>query len=249
MSSLINSRYPKDRVEYVTNELQAYIQRHNLAPGDRLPSQSALAAQFDVSRGSLREALARLQTQGVIRQIHGVGTFVSGDLSLTRTTADLNLNITEMIRKQGMEPGTGEINLLREPVPPEVAACLNIDPSTDTLCVKRVRTADGVPFAYSSAYLAPEVSQIDFEPDEYEGSLYKFLQVEFNEFVTSIDARIEISTIDAEISRKLKLPANSSALVLKQCHYNRHGKPLSASTEYFVQNRFKFKIIVYQPGG
>lgn len=57
--------------------LRDYIREHDLAPGDRLPSESDLAAELGVSRLSLREATRSLQTLGVIEAQHGNGLFVS----------------------------------------------------------------------------------------------------------------------------------------------------------------------------
>lgn len=44
--------------------------------GERLPSISALAKQFGVSRTVVREALIKLEDRGVIRIRHGSGSFV-----------------------------------------------------------------------------------------------------------------------------------------------------------------------------
>lgn len=47
--------------------------------GDRLPSMSALAAQFGVATPTLREAARRLEATGTIAFRHGSGVYVSGD--------------------------------------------------------------------------------------------------------------------------------------------------------------------------
>lgn len=57
--------------------LRDYIREHDLAPGDRLPSEADLAAELGVSRLTLREATRSLQTLGVIEAQHGNGLFVS----------------------------------------------------------------------------------------------------------------------------------------------------------------------------
>ena len=48
------------------------------APGERLPSERELARTLEVSRASVREALAALQLRGVVETRKGAGTFVSG---------------------------------------------------------------------------------------------------------------------------------------------------------------------------
>lgn len=46
------------------------------APGDRLPSERKLVEQLKVGRTSVREAIRRLETMGLVESRHGLGTFV-----------------------------------------------------------------------------------------------------------------------------------------------------------------------------
>jgi len=48
-----------------------------LRPGDRLPTEQELSAMFGVSRNVVREAIARLRSEGVLRSRQGAGVFVA----------------------------------------------------------------------------------------------------------------------------------------------------------------------------
>lgn len=48
-----------------------------ITPGDKLPSHERLQKSFGVSRNTLREALNRLESLGVLRIRHGDGTYVN----------------------------------------------------------------------------------------------------------------------------------------------------------------------------
>ena len=61
----------------VLQRIQAMLRSGELAPGQPLPSQRRLAEDLQVSRASLREALSRLGTLGLIRIEQGRGTFVA----------------------------------------------------------------------------------------------------------------------------------------------------------------------------
>lgn len=52
------------------------IHEQGLAPGDRLPSESRLAALFGTSRTVVREALARLSSDGITQARRGAGSYV-----------------------------------------------------------------------------------------------------------------------------------------------------------------------------
>ena len=71
---------PGDRVPVsrgVVDRLQTLILDGGLAPGDRLPSQRDLAARLGVSRPSLREAIAALETMGLVSVRVGSGVYVA----------------------------------------------------------------------------------------------------------------------------------------------------------------------------
>jgi DNA-binding FadR family transcriptional regulator len=69
---------PLQRYEQIAERLAGDIRAGVLAPGERLPSERDLARTLEVSRASVREALASLQLQGVVETRHGAGTFVVG---------------------------------------------------------------------------------------------------------------------------------------------------------------------------
>lgn len=60
----------------VREQLLAAIQRGDYLPGTLLPSERMLCEAFGVSRVSVREALAGLESTGLIRVEHGKGAFV-----------------------------------------------------------------------------------------------------------------------------------------------------------------------------
>jgi GntR family transcriptional repressor for pyruvate dehydrogenase complex len=71
-------------------QLQQDIVSGRLAPGDRLPAERDLAAQFGVSRASIREALSVLQSRGFIESRQGDGTIIRStpDMALGAPLAD-----------------------------------------------------------------------------------------------------------------------------------------------------------------
>ena len=61
----------------ITHQIEQLILRGVLHPGERLPSERELAARFEVSRPTLRDALADLEEQGLIVTRPGSGAFVA----------------------------------------------------------------------------------------------------------------------------------------------------------------------------
>ncbi|WP_343315497.1 FCD domain-containing protein [Brucella sp. BE17] len=78
MNETIFSRIQSSRTaDDVVRQIEALILEGVLSGGDRLPGERELAKQFDISRPILRDALKRLETDGLLISRHGGGTFVA----------------------------------------------------------------------------------------------------------------------------------------------------------------------------
>jgi GntR family transcriptional repressor for pyruvate dehydrogenase complex len=62
--------------ERVATHLRSLIQRGDLKPGDRLPTERELAAQLGVSRPSVRSGLQQLSAMGLVQAKRRAGTFI-----------------------------------------------------------------------------------------------------------------------------------------------------------------------------
>ncbi|MQA06192.1 MAG: GntR family transcriptional regulator [Streptosporangiales bacterium] len=106
MSTADHVRYqPLERrsvPEIVAERLVAEIESGTLRPGDRLPSEPELARQFHVGRSSLREAIRKLHTLGVLEVVRGRGTYVR-----QRTDGEPDPQFVEWSVTEG--PGAGEV--------------------------------------------------------------------------------------------------------------------------------------------
>ena len=69
----------------IVEQLKTQIISGALKPGDKLPAERELVEQLKVSRPSVREALLKLEAQGLIYSRQGEGTFVLDALSTTHT--------------------------------------------------------------------------------------------------------------------------------------------------------------------
>ncbi|MFR1989175.1 MAG: FadR/GntR family transcriptional regulator [Oscillospiraceae bacterium] len=76
MSELSNIK-SQALTERVEERLFAYILDNHLKVGAKLPNEHELAAHFEVSRGTVREAVKLLVSRGVLRVKHGSGTYVA----------------------------------------------------------------------------------------------------------------------------------------------------------------------------
>jgi len=67
--------------DVIERELEKMILEGSFVPGQQLPAERELAKSFDVSRPSLREAIQKLETKGLLSRKQGGGTFVQAQLA------------------------------------------------------------------------------------------------------------------------------------------------------------------------
>ncbi len=83
--------------DHVVEKLLALVQARGLQPGQRLPAERQLAEELGVSRTSVREAIQKLTSQGVLSARRGDGTYLQ-----SRATAEW--------LQEGMQPLAGLID-------------------------------------------------------------------------------------------------------------------------------------------
>lgn len=75
MQETVQQDGPVSLVERVRTALYSQIDTGKYQPGDRLPSEAKLTAEFSVSRTVIREAIAILRSDGVLEARKGSGVF------------------------------------------------------------------------------------------------------------------------------------------------------------------------------
>jgi multiple sugar transport system substrate-binding protein len=80
-------------MQQIIDQVRGQIERGELAPGDRLPTESELCAQLGVSRKPVRGALGQLQKMGVLERRPRRGTFVSATAARQIPVAPIPLTV------------------------------------------------------------------------------------------------------------------------------------------------------------
>lgn len=75
----VRAKQPK-LSDVILTQLENMIIEGSLSAGEKLPPERELAAKFEVSRPSLREAIQKLEAKGLVIRKQGGGTFVSDNL-------------------------------------------------------------------------------------------------------------------------------------------------------------------------
>lgn len=202
----------------------------------RIPSEQELCDTYQVSRVTVRKALAELTQEGLLKRHQGKGTFV-GIPRICKDLKDVN-SFHDACRMMGCEPGTRVIHAQMAHAEEEDRRDLMEDGDM-VVEVVRLRTADGMPvmletnrFPASYAYLLEE---------NLNGSLYKLLEEHGIETAQAIH-EISLSYATPAQAKQLEVNPGDALLQLREVIYDQHHRPLHTSRQFIRGDRFTFRI-------
>lgn len=230
----------------IADELRERLENGEFLAGARLPSEPELARRLGVSRSSVRSAIALLEAEGLLRRLHGSGTFVT-ERPLLRNDLSQNFGVSELITSTGLEPGTADAHASREPAPEEVAAAFGIAPGTPLSVLQRVRTAGERRVVLSTDWCREEL----LDPSDLtalgDGSVYAALAaqgVTIHHGVASISPTIATRAT----ARRLGVPAGSLLVTLFQVDSTILGEVVLVSLEHHLADAFEISVYRRGPG-
>lgn len=202
----------------------------------RIPSEQELCSAYQVSRVTVRKALAELTREGLLRRMQGKGTFVCAP-RIHQSLKDVN-SFHDACRVMGRTPGTRVISAQVIRAEAETAVQLSLKGETAVEIV-RLRTADELPvmletnrFPMSCEWLLKE---------ELGGSLYALLETRGMEAARGIH-EISLCYATPAQARILGVETGAALLQLEQVIYDQHGAPLHTSHQVIRGDRFTFRI-------
>lgn len=224
--------------ELIQRTLRGRIERGELTEGRQLPSEAALQREFQASRTPVRQALRRLQTDGLIVRAQGRGSYVA--------SAKIGVALRPMVsfggelRKQGHDVRSQTLLVEEASPPPDVAQALGSDQGTVTH-VERLLVVDGAPFALFDHWLA---STVPYEVVARAGdfrSLYELLREQGCEpwyGTETIGARVA----DTQLASRLSVDVGDPLLTLRRSSRDAERRPVEHTTYVVRADRYEYEI-------
>ncbi len=202
LSSLaIDRQSPLPMYHQLKEILLERIKKEPIAPGSSFPSEMELIETYEVSRTTVRQAIAELTKQGFLYTIKGKGTFV------TKPKIDLRylqkaLTFDEQIRKSGMAPMTKVLFFKEVKAPDDVAAYLE---TSRALRLVRLRYADGEPVVLAESYHPYDLCSFLLGQDLEKNSLYATLASSPETKVSRVERTVEAVAATGDLAKALRI--------------------------------------------
>lgn len=206
----------------ISRFLSDAVESGRLAVDDALPSQRELAAHFDVTLMTIRQALNVLAEDGLLRVEHGRGTFVARSaqalpLDGLASFADQMLRAGRDLRNEIL--GAEEIT-----APPGVPSRMRLA-GTRVFCLTRLRRVDGRPLVHSMSLLEPSIGRLLDLEHVVRVSLYAEL-ARHDIVVATASETFRADLMTPEQAAALERASGSPALVNSRLTYTRDGVPV-----------------------
>lgn len=106
----------KKKSDIIYNRLRAYIDENKFSANLKLPSENALCRQFQVSRDTVRLAMARLAEERLVIRVKGSGSYINKGTALSSRVGLQNscLKIGLILQGQDSNANSGLIDGIRE---------------------------------------------------------------------------------------------------------------------------------------
>ncbi|HEY3522298.1 MAG TPA: GntR family transcriptional regulator [Candidatus Limnocylindrales bacterium] len=230
---------PDYRPQYRQIEQALRAQIATLAPGERLPSDAELCAQFGVSRMTARNAMERLAVDGLIRREPGRGSFVAARPAHRR--ANRLMTFTREMVRAGRRPSSRLLARAVRVSSDAEARALGLEPGDRVVEVRRLRLADGEPIALETAVLVAACADAVLAADLAHGSLHETLAR--SGFVLHHGSgTITAAAASAEDATLLGIAVGAPLLVERRVILDGHARRIEATESRYAADRYGLDV-------
>ena len=225
--------------------LRRQIEQHQLAPGERIPSEAEIGRQYSISRITVRQALAELERDGLVQRVPGKGTFVHGAGPHVQALTRLS-SFRENSLASGVTPGYRVIDIGWREGPVEEASVFGDE---SLYLVYRVLLADGVSIGTSRSLLPSWLVQLAPERFSRDNLMHNSLYTAMEAAGATPDRAEEVvgpDIADAEEAGLLAVPEGSLLLQVERLTYDTSGRPIEHVTDRYDRNRYSYRIELHR---
>jgi GntR family transcriptional regulator len=204
--------------------------------GSMLPTERDLAERFEVSRTTVRQAIAELVVEGRLERTQGSGTYVAEPKLIQLRQLS---SFTEDIGERRADARSEVLDISRVAATAEVARALELAAGTKVHRVERLRVVADEPIAHEVAYLAGSYPRLAAELAK-RGSLYLTLSEAYGVDLTAAEDVVETSLASPIEAQLLGVDTGLPMLLITRTAADGAGRPLEYTRSVFRGDRFRF---------
>lgn len=209
--------------------------------GIKLPSEDDFAEQLGASRGTVRQALSELASQGIIKRVHGSGTFVCEPGNEYKIENDHFISFLDGLESSGIPIETfvlGRRIVQANSIPNEV-----FSGELALYEIQRIRKRNGravmLSFDYIPMDLAPGIDA-RFQDNK---SVYDFLETHYALRVSKVKRVFHAVAARGDTAKLLAVKAGEPLFYIVQQAFDEYGRCVDYANLYIISEGMHFSIV------
>lgn len=212
----------------------------------KLPDERSLSETYQVSRSSIKRALTKMASDGIIFKKRGSGTFINPLYIKNESIFNYegsNLGVTDNFQMHGVKPKVKVLSF--EVIPPteELQRNLFLEPHDFVYKIIRLRLFEDEPFMIETGYIPIKIVQ-NLNQTIIEGSIFNYLEDSMNLAVTKSFLSVFAEPSQANDQELLNLKENEPVGIMEGIFFLDNGTPFEFSHMRFHYKYLKFNTFV-----
>ena len=251
---------PQPMYQQIADDLRKQIESGILKPGQQLPTEIHLRDQHNASRNTVRDAIKRLISLGLVETRPGAGTFVTRKIDpfVTVLTEDPDTGYgggegtayLSEVSAAHRRPTTGPVRVELKPASEEVALRLRVSPGDQVVLRHQERFIDETPYSLQTSFFpfefATKAPRLLMAEDITEGtvryleSLMHIRQTSYRDWITARSAN------DNE-QKFFDISHDSTVFEIFRSAFDQQGNAFRVTVTVFPADRNQFIVNVGAP--
>ncbi|GFZ78749.1 GntR family transcriptional regulator [Paenibacillus marchantiophytorum] len=206
---------------------------------DQLPGEIELSKKYDVSRGTVKQAIMDLVHEGILYRVQGKGTFVAPP-KIKRSFGKLP-SFTDDIRRFGYEPRSKVLSFELIVAPDYIRKHLQLNSDFNVIRFKRLVLSQDKPFAIVLSYLRHDVYS-HLKKEDIGDSLYDALAKLSDKIPVKAHDTYTPVNADEKLAGILGIKEGAAIFYSERISYLDTGMPVEFAESYICGDRFTLDI-------
>lgn len=224
----------------ISEAIRRQIEEGQYRPGDKLPSEHQLMKTFNVSRITVRQAVANLINQGLAIAHQGKGVFVSPRKKVAYSLSEPLVFLEQDMARQGIDFSFENLTLRRMKASGPIREQLQLSADDRVYLQKKLFRMDGAVGAMDISYLIAELGQ-QFAPLLKHQMTFPTLD-DHGIFVKRLDSVIESTHADYETSIHLEVPLGYPLILYRYTAHTPEDRPILYGETISRADRFCYSF-------
>ncbi|HEY9631051.1 MAG TPA: GntR family transcriptional regulator [Coleofasciculaceae cyanobacterium] len=227
----------------ISEKLRGQIVSGKFLPSQQLPSEHQLMEQFEVSRITVRRAIANLVSQGLVVSRRGKGVFVKEWRKVRRSLSNPLIFFDEDMARQKATASIRSLSFEGVQAAPDVAQNLRLAAErSQVYCQKKVILVDQVPVAVDITYILHDIGQTFFT-ELQTGLIYPTLDKN-GVLIERVETLIECTHATHEMGEHLETILGAPLLVNRYIAYTQGDRPVICGETLSRADRLCYSVVL-----